>query len=549
MEYIKRRRCTVSVVNESLKEVYPHDVQLYHYVPVGLINFTEFKELGMERREILKMIELIMSRTDVKTVEERKNALTAALRKDGYHHAVKLLNGAGCASHNDAELEARRRDAVSHMIARVAYSQTPELKRWFISMEAEYMKLRLSSLNKEGMSQLFDINNFQYEILTEDERDMFRDQLYSSSGKLSSIDNIDFYKVPFYKVSDLIRSRRVFVHNGMAFTPQSELASLFITHFKEHLTREFEQATQEFYRLQCDARIFEFLKDLPNYFAEIQRVVWSTERTPIESLDELSRTSYPLCMRTLHEALRVNHHLKNQGRMQYILFLKGIGVTMDDCTHFWRTEFTQKIAPEKFEKEYAYGVKFFYGKAGSYRNYTPMGCNKIISNAAAPGEFHGCPYRSMDSDILQQKLIGYNLPASGVSEIVELAKGGHYNLACAKYFEVTHKCPPERPLMHPNAYFAESREVIAKVTGNAETPADDKSNRLSKVKNESLSQARSPARTPVRTSIRTPVRTSVKSSSSSIKKKNIKDETGDIAEMLQEDDESFMELSDADFLN
>ncbi|XP_015109444.1 DNA primase large subunit [Diachasma alloeum] len=545
MEYIKRKKYTVNVANESLKEAYPHDVQLYHYVPVGLVNFTEFKELGMERREILKMIELIMNRTDVKTVEERKAALTAALRKDGYHHATKLLNGAGCASHTDVELEARRRDAISHMIARVAYSQTPEFKRWFITMEAEYMKLRLSSLNKEGMTQLFAINNFQYEILTEDEKDKFRDHLYSS-GKLSSIDNSDFYKVPFYKVPDLIRSRRVFVYNGMAFTPQSELASLFISHFKEHLKREFEAATQEFYRLQCDSRIFEFLRELPNYFAEIQRVVWSTETTPIESLDELSRTSYPLCMRTLHEALRVNHHLKNQGRVQYILFLKGIGVTMEDCTQFWRAEFTKKMEPEKFEKEYAYGVRFLYGKAGGNRNYTPMGCNKIITTAAGPGEFHGCPYRSMDSDILQQKLIGFNLPASGVSEIVELAKGGHYNLACAKYFEVTHKCPPERPLLHPNAYFAESREVIAKVTGNADTPADDKSNRLSKMKGESLSQARSPARTPARSSIRTPVRTSVKSSSS-IKKKNIKDETGDIAEMLQEDDESFMELNDVDF--
>lgn len=165
MEYIKRKKYAVSVVNESLKEAYPHDVQLYHYVPVGLLNFTEFKDLGMERREILKMIELIMSRTDVKTVDERKAALTAALRKDGYHHASKLLNGAGCASHTDAELEARRRDAISHMIARVAYSQTPEWRRWFITMEAEYMKLRLSSLNKEGMTALFAINNFQYDIV------------------------------------------------------------------------------------------------------------------------------------------------------------------------------------------------------------------------------------------------------------------------------------------------------------------------------------------------------------------------------------------------
>ena len=37
---------------------------------------------------------------------------------------------------------------------------------------------------------------------------------------------------------------------------------------------------------------------------------------------QLSRTSYPLCMRQLHTALKENHHLKHGGRLQYGLFLK-----------------------------------------------------------------------------------------------------------------------------------------------------------------------------------------------------------------------------------
>lgn len=41
-----------------------------------------------------------------------------------------------------------------------------------------------------------------------------------------------------------------------------------------------------------------------------------------------------------------------------------------------------------------------------------------------------------------------------------MAKDGQYHLACAKYFEVVHNKPASKPLLHPNAYFAESRAVL-----------------------------------------------------------------------------------------
>lgn len=90
-------------------------------------------------------------------------ALIAALRREGYNWAVKLLNSPGCASHTDSELEARHKDTISHFILRLAYSQTQELKKWFVTMEVEYMKLRLTSLNNEGMTKLLAINNFAYQ--------------------------------------------------------------------------------------------------------------------------------------------------------------------------------------------------------------------------------------------------------------------------------------------------------------------------------------------------------------------------------------------------
>jgi len=47
-----------------------------------------------------------------------------------------------------------------------------------------------------------------------------------------------------------------------------------------------------------------------------------------------------------------------------------------------------------------------------------------------------------------------------MTEILDLVKDGQYHLACAKYFEVMHNKPASKPLLHPNAYFVESRAIL-----------------------------------------------------------------------------------------
>ena len=52
-------------------------------------------------------------------------------------------------------------------------------------------------------------------------------------------------------------------------------------------------------------------------------------------------------MRHLHETLRSTHHLKHGGRMQYGLFIKGIGLSLEHSLKFWRDEFTKVVDADK----------------------------------------------------------------------------------------------------------------------------------------------------------------------------------------------------------
>ena len=48
-----------------------------------------------------------------------------------------------------------------------------------------------------------------------------------------------------------------------------------------------------------------------------------------------------MCMRSMQNALDATHHIKYNARLQYGLFLKGIGLSMDDAIRYFRGEFTK----------------------------------------------------------------------------------------------------------------------------------------------------------------------------------------------------------------
>ncbi|XP_076624731.1 DNA primase large subunit [Colletes latitarsis] len=473
MEYTRRRPYSVNIEIDNLQDIYQHDLQMYDFPPKGEIPFLEFQQLGMERLKLLQLVENSSVRTDSKKLKDRKADLTTDLEKDGLKYFSRLLHAKGCKSSTETDLQHRQKDHLSHFIMRLSYCQDPDRQKWFINQEVDFFKLRFDSLDKEGIEKLLDMYNIECRQITQEEKDKIREELLSSNSKFSNINLTEFYTVAFQKVTDLVRLRKVYLAQGMAYIPQESLVSLFVSYFKKQLVDGMEYAKNCVLNISDDERLMSYLKSLPGSFSGMTRVVWTTTTTPIDKLDELSKTSYPLCMRTLHEALRTHHHLKNSARIQYGLFIKGIGVTLDDALRFWKMEFTKKIDSDKFDKQYGYSIRHMFGKEGKQTNYTPLGCQKIITSAVGPGEFHGCPYRHMNSDSLKQKLITCGVPAQRVNEIADLAKAGHYNIACRTYFEVSHNLVPEKSIIiiHPNVYFTESRAILTK-----DNPTETESN-------------------------------------------------------------------------
>ncbi|XP_011873303.1 PREDICTED: DNA primase large subunit-like [Vollenhovia emeryi] len=568
MDYKARRRYTSVVDANGLDNDYPNDIQMYDVPPLGEMSLEEFQELGFDRLKVLRQLEATNCRGDLKTLEDRKRAFGDSLKSDGLKYYANLLHADGSNPQSEEHSQTRRKDHIAHFILRLVYCRDVEQVRWFVNQEVEFFKLRFSSLDKKGIEQLFSISNLNCTPIAQDEKLELKEELSLSSGKVTNIDIADIYKVPFEKVTDLVRGRKVYLKAGMAYITHMDLSSVFVSYFRENLVAGLESSKILYNNISDDDRLTQYLTGLPSAFSGMGRVVWSSTATPIDKLNDLSKSSYPLCMRTIHEALHANNHLKNSGRLQYGLFLKGIGVTLEDSLRFWQDAFLKRTDGVTFDKKYAYSIRHLYGKEGKQTNYTPYGCQKIINSSVGPGEYHGCPFRHMDRDSLCQKLTNCGVFASNMTEILDLAKDGQYHLACSKYFEVMHNKPASKPLLHPNAYFAESRAILTEDDGGKDidnkekfsqstvgTPGSLPSRRSDKYPTPSRNTefAGTPKRndkyvTPTRSTdaISTPLRKDQRASYQTPSKKN-KMTPVNIAEMLNEDD--FTEFMDIDAMD
>lgn len=201
-------------------------------------------------------------------------------------------------------------------------------------------------------------------------------------------------------------------------------------------------------------------------------------------------------MRNLHMTLRKNSHLKHFGRLQYTLFLKGLGLTMEDCLIFWRQSF-KLVTDDTFNKEYRYNIRYAYGDVGGDairrgRGYSPFSCQKILTeHPPGSGESHGCPYRHFSIDnltgLLQATGVHDRDVLRGVKEDVDKKR---YHIACNRVFEWAHKAELQMvkgtgtwkateldTIVHPNTYFKRSYLLKSGLTGGSGQGQDDEMER------------------------------------------------------------------------
>ena len=372
------------------------------------------------------------------------------------------------------------KDSISHFVLRLAYCRSEDLRRWVLTQEVALLKYRLNhSKASNVITKALKSVLPNAHVLSKSELEPLLPMILAAtpslnqnpltiagSGSNSNSNSGDnngttqnIYRVPFTQALDLVQHRQVYVKAGKAYIPESKLLNLVTAKFRTNLSRQLAllSAVPSTPSLQ---RTTGFLKNVATVHAQQDDYLQDGGAADGLKLTANNVPTHlkhmPLCMAQLQVALGRDKHLKHWGRLQYGLFLKGAGLSLDDALTYFERMFVGK----DFNKEYSYNFRHMYGKEGKRQSYPPYTCSKIInSNAPNANEHHGCPYKHSTVQDVSQMLTKLGVDQSKQKPIMAQQKSHNYQLACVEHFKVVYPgvmATENNFGNHPNAWFASS---------------------------------------------------------------------------------------------
>lgn len=314
---------------------YAHRMNFYTIPPTGDVSLEQFEEWGIARLKVLAELEACQfrNRTPAETEEHMKPIL-----------AKHMPLSSNMSRSSEIGME-RKRDHYSHWTLRLAFSSTADLRQRFSRLESQLFKMRLNQDDTRERRAFIDSLPMSWETVTDEEKSTWLNDLKAATG-FSSMrgDEENWFKVDWEKVPELVERRQVLLKKGQAFVHVREQTSMVTSEFARNLESGLELAARFLPRMDEDNRLVPILHHLSQSFTAPDAAytdesgISDMARITAGSIDALSQY-FPLCMQNLHRELKKNHHLKHQGRLQYTLFLKGIGLDLQECITFWRMSF------------------------------------------------------------------------------------------------------------------------------------------------------------------------------------------------------------------
>lgn len=258
--------------------------------------------------------------------------------------------------------------------------------------------------------------------------------------------------IPFKQCLSFVANRQVELSNGVALVPCSKWKQYLVSLFEEYMNYKLKTNIR---RVGVDPRIKNLVNRLEKEF--IPSLLNQGNILLCKDVDNVSKY-FPLCMLNLHQILRQKHRLSHSQRFYYTLFLKSIGMPVQEAIEFWKAEYTQSPdgnhrcshSWEQDEKKFVYGIRHMYGLEGARKNYVSVNCHRIQSmDNCAEG---GCPFKYFDDKKLFKLLENHS--QISMSQLYELKKKKQYTSACMLTLNNFEECDNYRFNFTPVKYFS-----------------------------------------------------------------------------------------------
>jgi len=468
---------------------------MYKQPPLDNLTLQQFVSFSLDRLTLLNKIETSKAR--------RSN------KRDEFHKEVAILDLKYLGKCGESNVIDDYKDYVSHHILRLAFAKNEQLHFWFLNLETTLFESRLVENMSNCRHVLQNVGIDLDEVTDRKERleitkgleVLYKSLIFDTVipgqtpvGLFKIGDYTPIWKIKWTKVLSLVASKKALIKKGNVYLIEQKLVELLVQMFREKLQEALVYIQPRLRYLDGEEdRLVSILNIIRQKKSTGENAEYhSVNYNQLEAHDvEKVSVCFPLCMKNLYSHLQQNHHLKHQGRLQFGLFLKGIGLTVEAALQFWREEFTKSITDTDFDKQYSYNFRHQFGMEGKKTSYSPFGCQKIILGPVPKeGEYHGCPFKHFDRKVLQRTLENVIQSKEAIQEIMGHVEQQTYQMACAKYFEVLHpnrKNPEELVVIkHPNQYFDKSKAILRANIGNSNVGSSSSNNNVSSGPSENV---------------------------------------------------------------
>lgn len=490
---INNNNNNVIIHNINNNNQYNSTLTLYTKAPTDEITLDDMENLGYNRLQLLKYIELLETTQRISNNKQQHQHQQHPQQDNITNEQQQVIDFNNKLS--EYGMDNPLNDNISHYILRLSFCRSEELRQWFSQYETILFKKRFGSDRFDNeIEYVLNESELQYTRYAGDDIDKYqgsvvRDKISSFYG-IKDFGNKVFYCMRYIDAWELLRNRQVVVIQGYAYVTKEQLSRVIATKFRVQLKHSLAATHRAMLNIQQDKRVVPLINALSKQYVGTQykssRITGSVTR---DQIGVLSDRSFPLCMHNLYKQLSIDNHLKHSGRQQFGLFLKGIGLSLEDSMLFWKHMFSRRVASDKFERQYAYNIRHSYGKEGKRTDYSPWSCTKIINEQVGAGDHHGCPFKHFSKDNLETRLRDRKVAYSGNNEIMLLVQDKHYQVACRKYYSYMHNGnEADNVGNHPNAYFDASMKYYNDSSNNnrsvkteSESPQDSNSSQQIKI--------------------------------------------------------------------
>lgn len=213
----------------------------------------------------------------------------------------------------------------------------------------------------------------------------------------------------FEIVPDLVKERELILNNGYIITYCSNWKKVLRSLFSNYILSEISiMKKQAQHTIKYDLRFHILNQKIQTY---LFKEGIAHGNVTIDNI-ETETQKFPLCMQHLHSVLRSRHRLSHYARLYYSLFLKEIGMTLEDSIAFWRQEYSKphtctSVCSHNWqsnEKKFIYSIRHMYGLEGLRKNYKTPDCNLICTGISGATYEGGCPFKDFDMSALRNLL-------------------------------------------------------------------------------------------------------------------------------------------------